>query len=208
MTAPLVAGILSGGAARRLGGERKGLLQQASGASLIESILREAEKAGLTNALLLANDPVVYAHIGCPIIPDLRKGLGPLAGIEAALTHVGSLRLADGVLFLPCDLPSITSNEIVRLRHAFAESESGIVVASVEHAEHAMHPLCCAIHVRRLPEIVSALDAKRLHVGRLWQELGAEAVPFEDDSPFRNINTPEDLASWRSAAQPTTSDPE
>jgi molybdopterin-guanine dinucleotide biosynthesis protein A len=190
------AAILGGGQASRYGGVPKGLLEIAPGVSIMARLIGELRAALLSEIILAANDPEPYLHLGLGIVPDLRPDLGPLGGVEAALSFYEPT--GDATLFLPCDLPAITACEMVRLRQAFVASGSRLVVATTG----APQPLCAVVSNRLLSHVSGALDARELSVGRLWRRLGAVEVPGGDPAAFVNINCPEDLAQWLRGRQP------
>ena len=193
-----VAGaILAGGRAERLGGGPKGLIELTSGRSIVRHLIRQMRAAGLPQVLIIANEPEPYARSGATVLPDRRPGMGPVAGVEAALQHVTSSDTADGVLFLPCDMPNLSAHEIGRLLSAFQRNPAKVQSAVIRVGKPFPEPVCCALHRRLLPQVTAALDQKRLKIGRLWREIGVEEVEFDDPLPFFNINTPEDLAAWR-----------
>lgn len=189
-----VAGVvLAGGAASRYGGVPKGLLEIAPGVSMISRLIDEMADSGIVALAISANQPDLYGRFGVPVIPDLRQNLGPLAGIEAALTHFRQSHQA--VLFVPCDLPSISSREVSRLIKAFAERGRGVVYA--ETGGFFDHPLCAVVHNDLLHRITGLIDQGLGRVTDAWRELGAEAVTFDDLAPFANVNSADDMARWR-----------
>ena len=197
MSLRIFGAILAGGQATRMGRRAKGLLPHGHGGSLIAHLLTELRAAGVADVLIAANDPGAYSRFGVPVVADLRPGLGPLAGIEAALAHVTDENRADAALFLPCDLPAITHRQIGRLVAAFQSRPAGIKIAVTQGDLPRWHALCCIMHRDKLPEIAAALDRGQLKVTTLWEELGAEEVPFEDPQPFENVNTMEEFEVWR-----------
>jgi molybdopterin-guanine dinucleotide biosynthesis protein A len=188
----LCAAILAGGQASRYGGRPKGLLELPGGASMIERVIGATAGAGIDDVIIVANDVAAYRGPGRPVIPDIREGLGPLAGIEAALEHYG--RRCDGVLVLPCDLPAITAKEVAALTAAFATDLPPVVVAETE--DGLRHPLCAVVRADVLAPVKHALDAGKLGVHHLWREVGAVPVVFPDPHPFLNINTPGGMEQW------------
>lgn len=193
----VAAALLAGGAASRYGGRPKGLLEIAPGVTILEHEICELRAAGLTEIILLANHSQPYLHLGLPIVPDLHPGLGPLSGIEAALFHYQDRFVA--TLFLPCDLPAITSAEITRLRDAFLAADSPVAVAIT--GGFLWQPLCSVVHNALLPPLRAEMEAGERSVGRLWRKWGAVEVPFEKEEAFYNVNTPEDLAVWLAGRQ-------
>jgi len=189
----LAAAILAGGRASRYGGAPKGMLVLPDGRTIVERTIAETRAAGLEQVALIANDPGPYVDLGVPIIPDQRPGSGPLGGIEAALAHFAARR---GVLVLPCDLPGIGRAEIAALLSGFgAAGRSGAPVVA-QGPDGFWHPLCAVVPSALLPAVRRAIDEGRLGVHRLWRALEAVPVRFERDTPFFNVNEPEDLERW------------
>jgi len=194
----LGAAILAGGAARRYGGEDKASLDCGDGRTIVRRLLDELAAAGLEEVVICADERRRYEALGAAVVADLRRGAGPLGGIEAALAHYHGR--ADGVVLLPCDLPAISAGEILALMDAFRAGRGRIVVART--SDSLRHPLCAVVPGGLLPEVTAALDAGELGVGELWRKLGAAEVPFEDEAPFFNVNAPGDMAAWRERNRP------
>ncbi len=135
---PIAGAILAGGRASRFEGLPKGRLRLPDGRTLIARLLAEMKSAGLESVVVSANVNELYADLGVPVVPDITSSIGPLGGIEAVLNYYkhGSMAAfgngiwsgwptpslkshyqgaAGAVLFLPCDLPSLTRHEIRRL---------------------------------------------------------------------------------------------
>ena len=194
----ILGAILSGGQARRMGGVVKGMLDIASGRPVVARLIDEFASAGLADVIIVANDPAPYERFALPIVPDLRVGLGPLAGIEAALTWSGRCEEPfDAVAFLPCDLPAITAGEISTLLDAFRCGTSLISVA--ETGNGFLQALCCIVHNDVLADISVRIDRGQRGVQRAWRSMEAATVHFDDDAPFANINTPDDLDQWKTS---------
>jgi molybdenum cofactor guanylyltransferase len=185
---------LAGGQARRFSGIAKGLLRDGRGKTILERLQRAIRESGLVETVLLANDPSVYKTWGIPCLSDLRPGLGPLAAMETALEHFSTT--CDGVLFVPCDAPGLSAQEIRPLLAAFYEGAAEAVVAQTADGE--IQPLCAVLSVALLGKISQQLDAGRLSVIEFLRERQIQIVPFENAGAFYNINTPEDWQSWLS----------
>lgn len=76
--------ILAGGQNRRMGGSPKALLPNGSGALILDGL--RAAFAGFDEKLLSTNTPELAAGTGFAPVPDARPGMGPLAGLAAALS--------------------------------------------------------------------------------------------------------------------------
>jgi len=191
MKARVMGAIVAGGRARRMGGARKGLIECSAGETIIARELNEMKAAGIDKIVIVANEREPYVRFGKEVIPDITAGMGPLGGIEAALAYAAGSGEVDGVLFLPCDLPEISSREVRRLVEAFEKDPRGVKLAAV--GGEAVEPLCCVAHTDVLERVREALAAGELAVGRLWKECGAETVAFDVRRPFCSVNTREDL---------------
>lgn len=189
--------VLAGGKARRLRGVAKGALEAAGGPSIIERLIEELDRAGVEEIIISTNDPLHYRDCGRTIVADLRRGVGPLGGIEAALAYFKGR--SDAVIFLPCDVPAITAKEIGALKKDFLRAEAGVVFA--ESGKDFWHPLCAVVHHGSLRDISAAIDRGQRSVREVWRRLGAQPVHFENEAAFLNINTPEDLELWRSRCE-------
>jgi molybdopterin-guanine dinucleotide biosynthesis protein A len=190
--ARLAAAILTGGLASRYGGASKGLLRLPDGTTILSRAVAALRNAGLHRILLVANDQAPYRDLGLAMTSDDQPGCGPLGGIVTALRYWAGQ--AEGVLFLPCDLPALTASEVAALAAAFDPPR--IPLAAARTADGRWHPLCSVVHVERVATLTEALERGERSVWRLWEQLGAAPVPFTSDAPFYNVNTPDDLAEW------------
>lgn len=188
----IAGAILAGGKASRLGGAPKGLPDFGREMSIIEHEIEKLNAAGISDLIIVSNDPQLCATLKREVIMDLRPGLGPLGGIEAALSFYS--RRFHATLFLPCDLPYITAREITSLIRGFMETEANVVVAV--SGEFNWEPLCAIVNNDLLPAISRAIDEGERKVREVWRDLGLALVHFPDPSPFFNLNTPGDLARW------------
>ena len=61
--------------ARKIGGLAKGMLKIANGVSIVERLINEMTLAGISDIIIVANDPKLYQNSGVEIIADIRKML-------------------------------------------------------------------------------------------------------------------------------------
>ena len=184
--------ILAGGKGSRLGSAPKCLPGSKPENSVIGNEIRELSASGINCIVIVANNPERYRTFKREVIMDLRPGIGPLGGIEAALSYYRGR--FDATLLLPCDLPNITACEITSLVRGFVEAEARVAVAVSEG--FSWQPLCAIVNNDLLPAISGAIDAGKRKVREVWKNLGVVLVHFPDPAPFFNINTPGDLARW------------
>lgn len=137
---------------------------------------------------------------GWSTIPDLRAGLGPLAGIEAALDHAA--RTGHGaVLLLACDLPLVDARVLSALVQAFDGREP---VAIARDGEPHYEPLCALYPADCLATATALLDRGEKAARALFAEggrvvaLGSEGgAGQESASAMLNVNTPADAVRAR-----------
>jgi len=180
--------IIAGGESRRFGSPKA--LIRINGVPIILRLAAEAATAGIDDIRISANDPDAFATFGLPVIGDIREGCGPLGGIHSAIVHTD----ADEILLIPCDMPGISSNELNSLLASANDNPAAHVVFA--ESPSGAHPLCAVVRRSILRHIESALDEGLLSVNELFGRVDYMKVIFEDEEPFLNLNTPEDLARW------------
>ena len=179
--------VLVGGHSSRMGRD-KALLPLHSGL-LIEHIAANVAAAAGTVALI--GEPDRYMHLAVTCLPDLRPGMGPLAGIEAALeSGRGELNL-----IVACDMPGLEADWLQRLVQEARDTDALCLVS--RDASGMVHPLCAVYRSGCLPAVQRALDAGRLKLMDVVRELGAST--FEISSHVWNVNTPLEWLAWEQA---------
>jgi molybdopterin-guanine dinucleotide biosynthesis protein A len=136
----------------------------------------------------IVGPPEIYLRFGFPVVPDLQPNLGPLAGIEAAL----SASAASWNLIVACDMPRLTLpllRGILEEAQAHPDARCVLPVSDGGRAE----PLCAAYHKGILPAISEALQAG---TRKVTQALPRESIRYlpVNGRAFENVNTPEE---WR-----------
>ncbi len=197
----LIAGlILAGGAARRLGGIDKTLLDLGGRPLLAHLIAGLAPQTGPL-ALSANHDPERFAGFGLPVLADRRAGVGPLAGLLRGLEWAATLG-ADALLTVPGDTPLVPADLVRRLQPAPA--------AAMSHGR--LHPLVALWPVACLESLAAHLDRlgasaprRAFGVRGFSAALAMRTVDFGAASPdpFFNVNTPEDRDRLRDLADRT-----
>lgn len=190
MTIPECTGVLlAGGQSRRFGSNKA--LASLGGYRLIEYPAQVL--AGLFRELLLiSNSPELYAFLKWPMARDLHPGGGPLAGIEAALSHAAT----PYIFVAACDMPRLNRALITHLC-TLADGYDAVIPMTARGWE----PLHGVYSRSVLPTISAALaDGKhKLQMvlsGLKVREVGeAEMLAVSETAreSFRNINTVDDL---------------
>lgn len=178
--------VLAGGNSSRMGRDKAllpGLFRY------VVDDVAEAVRAATGNVTLIG-DPRRYHGLDYPCIPDLRPGLGPLSGLEAALLSSHS----DLNLVLACDMPAVPVIHLRSLVERARATDNSCV--ATRDLTGKVHPLCAVYKKKTLPVIQCRLDRKCLALMGLLEELATEYLGFR--SMIENINTPEDWARWSS----------
>ncbi|MDX2153303.1 MAG: molybdenum cofactor guanylyltransferase [Bryobacteraceae bacterium] len=179
--------ILAGGASRRMGRD-KALLEW-GGRPLALHIARLLETVVSTVAIV--GPPERYAHLGLRVVPDLRPGEGPLAGIEAALAATP----AEWNLIVACDQPMLDAAFVTALQRTSLASQADCVIPG---SPLEPQPLCAGYHRRCLPCVREALNRGERRVRDLLRRLQVDWLPLGDTSRLAGANTPEE---WLSLVQ-------
>ena len=184
--------ILVGGKGARMGGVDKPLLTLA-GRTLLDQIIARLHPQVSDIALATPQDPSAYSEFGLTLLPDAVSDQGPLTGLSSGIswakahhpmaTHLALI--AGDTPFLPVDLIARLANEI---RHdatcIFAKSKQQY------HYSTGLWPLSSQATLKTLPEQVEDRSLKGFA-----HRIGFHSVEWtDDDDPFFNINTPDDLA--------------
>jgi molybdopterin-guanine dinucleotide biosynthesis protein A len=188
------AAILVGGRATRYGGRDKSALA-VGGRTVLERQVAELTRVAADIMLIGGADRTAGARTltsssGMAVrwLPDRTPGLGPLAGLDAAL---GAARHREVVL-LACDMPFVTSG---LMEHLIALVDGFDAV--VPRTARGDHPLC-GVYIRDCREAVTRTLAEgRLAMKDLLPQLRVRSVSEEELRPFgdpgrllANVNTP------------------
>ena len=202
------AAILAGGRATRFGGLDKGAVI-VQGRSILDRQL---------TALTQVTDDILYVGAKPPAeyrdllreVPDLRPGLGPLGGLDAAL---GAAR-DDTVLVIAGDMPFLTAEFLEYLARMAGDAGSmrnpgnpGNIDAAVPRTARGRHPLAAAYRRACQPRVRARLAAGTLAMRGLLEELqvleiGHDAIAQFGDPErlLANVNTQADLDQVQSLA--------
>ncbi len=197
----VLAVVLAGGLARRMGGGDKPL-RLLGGRPLLDHVLDRVAPQAAAVILNANGDPARFAGYGLPVVPDpLPDYPGPLAGVLAALDWAAENR-ADlpTVLSVPGDSPFLPQDLVARLETA--RSAAGVPLACAASGGWTHPPIGLWPVVLR-GELRAALLAGERKIDRWTARFGCAAAEWGTDpvDPFFNANAPEELAEAESLLQ-------
>jgi len=159
--------ILVGGLSARMGTDKAEL--KLGGKSLLEIAKAKLAELDLNSSV---------------IRKDIVPRCGPLGGI---ITGLAQCR-AQMILFLPCDMPFVSTNFIRAVITAASRNSHG---ACAYHGELAGFPL--VIHAATETEVVDQHSRKQFSLQKLFRRLDlARKTPADPQRELFNINTEED----------------
>lgn len=178
--------ILAGGQSRRFSHGDKALALYGR-KTLIEHVYqRVAPQVGRVFVSSGRSYDDLPADVTC--LGDNFPGMGPMAGIEAALSAVRK----DYLLAIPCDMPLLPQNLAQMLLAAIDEAGATLAVACTDVR---CYPVVLLMHRDILPDIRKSLLGNQLRMMALLDRLDAVRVPFADEAAFANCNCVADLES-------------
>jgi molybdenum cofactor guanylyltransferase len=178
---------MSGGMSRRYGHDKAAAL--IGGVTMLDRAI--AALTPVCDRVVVVTNASAVVDASVPVIRDLRPGLGPMGGLEAALTEATRLALP-GVFLLGCDLPLVTPS-VVR---AVVDSWDGTAFALAPSREGGIESLCAVYSAAALESVQAQLDADRRSLHDLFERVDGVSLDLlelrRSFDPFLNVNTPED----------------
>ena len=182
-----VVGLLAGGRSRRFGRDKA--RAELHGEPLLAHVLRRIAPRA-SRVTLVARDRERYADLGAPVVTDRRPGgLGPLAGLEAALLDLGERGDGPWLLLTGCDFVGFRRGWVDRLLAARGPAAQAVLFRGVR-----WQPIFALYHEALLPLVGRLLDAGQRDLRGLPRAARAVAVP--EPPGWRdavNVNAPTDL---------------
>ncbi|HET7229791.1 MAG TPA: molybdenum cofactor guanylyltransferase [Longimicrobium sp.] len=198
---PIIGAILAGGASSRFGSPKA--LATVDGRRIIHRV-RDALAGAVDGIVVIANEPELFADLDLPIRGDRVPGLGPLAGVEAALRWAAE-RGGEGALCVSCDLPFAAAG-LLREMAARGDGARAVVPESGRGVEPlcAWYPAAALAHIERLLEsgdrsmraLLASVETVRLPVDIVRRFGDPEVL-------FFNVNTRDDLERAQQLARRT-----
>ncbi|WP_195724337.1 molybdenum cofactor guanylyltransferase [Paenibacillus monticola] len=184
--------ILAGGRSRRMGTDKA--LLEFGGVPLIAHLaVRLSQVADTVLIACGEEEREDYQFLKLPMVTDCYPGLGPLAGLYAAL----NLSHTEWSAVVACDLP-FTSIELLNYMKELAAAEPSVQAVVPVNAAGKVQPLLALYHRSVLPSLHESLEQKSL---RVMEWLGCLKVRYVQERDFPvsyrshdkallNMNTP------------------
>ena len=184
--------ILVGGKGTRMGGVEKPLLKLA-GRSLLDHIIERLRPQVSALALSTPQDARAYSEFGLTLLPDAISGEGPLTGLSSALSWAKERHpSASHVALFAGDTPFLPDDVIERFADGLQSKSACVFARSKEqiHYSTGLWPLSFHATLQTYRE-----RSEDRSLRGLAHKIGYQFVEWsEDEDPFFNINTREDLA--------------
>jgi len=181
--------ILAGGQSSRFGSNKA--LALLHGKPLVRHV---ADTVALifSDRLLVTNTPEQYDFLNMPMIKDQYQGMGPLAGIHAALRHTDK----SWIFVVGCDMPAVTP-ELFAFLCSFVHGDYEAVIPWLETGAQ---PLCGLYQKKVLTRIEQYLRSGKAQVKELLENLAVRKINEQellqvtgDLQVFYNVNREQDL---------------
>ncbi len=163
-------------------GKDKGLIKY-RGKPLVKYAIEVCEK--FTDIIFISTNNKKYAAFGYPLVPDNFIEVGPIGGLEAALSNS---QTEDNII-CPCDMPNIHSEMFEKI----LQNTNGKPAAVIGNKEGKIIPVFGYYRKSILPVIQHQIKTGNYKLLSLLNELNAETVVIDSESFFANLNYPEDI---------------
>jgi len=181
----LTVQIMLGGLSTRMGTDKA--LVTLGGRTLLERAISRWQGYGAGLQLSVgAAERKSLAPAGIPAVADIYPERGPIGGLHAGL-HDASTEL---VLLVAVDSPYLTQAHADRLLEAIGEADA--CVYTIDGQPQPLFGLYRRSCMPPAETLILHWDNRMINQV-LW--VNAVLVPAEDSAPFRNVNTPEELAA-------------
>lgn len=186
--------LLAGGASRRFGADNK-LLAALDGVPIVVRVAREILSGGVDELVVVTgaeHDAYVTALSGLPARLIRNGAWDEGIGSSISVGVRGLSEVAQGTFIVPGDLPNLTAEVFRQLGVAFVAAACARVIVPVTAEGAQRNPV---LWPRRFFAQLSALAGAK--GGKSLLDTLGEArvdVPFDDESLFADIDTPDDYA--------------
>jgi molybdopterin-guanine dinucleotide biosynthesis protein A len=178
--------VLTGGHSSRMGRDKA--LLPFRGRFLVQHVAEQAES--VASCIMLIGKPNRYANLGYPVVEDIFPECGPLSGLHTAL----SITESEWNVVMACDMPEVTAEFLIQLTR---RAEVGRAAAVIPVGPDGVPQPLCAAYRRRCADVVArALRNGVCKVTEAFAGIEIDFWPVPNSGYFRNLNTPQDWASY------------
>jgi molybdopterin-guanine dinucleotide biosynthesis protein A len=192
----VTAFILAGGKSTRMGADKA--FVEFDGRTLLARALDLAHSVA-ADVRIVGSQEKFAAH--APVVEDLFRDCGPLAGIQAALRASRT----EFNLILAVDMPFLSQELLQYLISRARSASEAVVVVPLADGRH--QPLCAVYRLEFASVAESALRAGQYRINRLFDEVRIQVIGPDELSGaglssaiFRNLNTPQDVEAQQHGA--------
>lgn len=195
-----VGAVLAGGESRRMGTAKA--LMSLAGKPLLDRVI-ESIANQVSSLVIVGGSADLAKQRGLAHAVDRPAGgRGPLAGLLAAMDHVGDISSCSDFIFLTAtDMPFLPPDLVTRLVEA-ARNDLPVL----PRYGGKLQPLAALWPRRMRKELEAGLNDRSVaSMKDLYESAGFIEVSYEDapDDPFFNVNTPDDLELARRRLGPS-----
>lgn len=200
----VVAVLLAGGQARRMGGGDK-CLRPLGGRPMLAQVIERASPQVDAMMLNANGDPARFANYGLPVVNDVVGGFaGPLAGILTGMRWAEEAHPdAEWLVSIATDTPFFPTDLVEKM---LADAEKANVQIACAASGGRTHPVFGLWSTSLADDLAHAMEREDIRKIDLWTERYSPAVTDFTDStfdPFFNANREDDLAEaerWLAAS--------
>lgn len=178
----LVSVILAGGKSSRMG-EDKALMPWGREQSML------LHQASVLSQVVGADSVFVSgSRSGFDTIPDGKQGWGPVEGVRASLEYLSRIPGNVSVIFVPVDMPRLSSSEIGELVSSIGNSDAAIF-------EGTNLPVLIQkpdLVLRKIGQMDGSGSGSDYSLHNLYKRLEMAIVPGLRSENLINLNTPEE----------------
>ena len=189
--------ILAGGKNSRFSGKNKALIS--IGGKRILDRIYEVFTILFDKIILVTNDPLQYMEWDFDIVADIFPIRSSLTGIHTGLFYITT----PYAFFLACDIPFV-KKELIEILLDGVEPGIDIVIPETSKG---VEPLCSVYSKRCFKPIEEQLEKKSLKIRQVFKKVRIKKISEDilrtidpDLVSLYNINTPDDLACAKQAA--------
>lgn len=173
--------ILAGGLSSRMGSD-KGMLVW-NGKTFISHILHTLSFL-FEHIVIISNNATEYHNLGCIVINDTIKDIGPIGGIYTGLQHSKK----ELNLFVTCDAPLLSHSFFKEFLKTSDRDKINFCTISKK-----VHPLPVMINKKLLSSVEENIQHKIYKLWSFYQQNPYRAIEMNQfEKEMMNINTPED----------------